>query len=127
MSAELWRTAFQRFVEAVNQPRDAALLGAAVIDDVHIERHEPGERGAAVIAETFAGAAEVARWLQRTPAATAFALAGDPWPDRDPRWGIRYEVRAGEFRNGGVWLARLAGDGRIAALSHHPFALPDDR
>jgi hypothetical protein len=127
MSAELWRTAFQRFVDAVNRPRDTALLAAAVADDVRIARHEAGARGTAPVAETFTGVAEVARWLGRTPSAIAFALAGDPWPDRDDIWGVQYELRAGEFRNGGVWLARLAQDGRIAALSHHPFALPHDR
>jgi hypothetical protein len=127
MSAERWGTAFQRFVDAVNRPRDGAVLGAAVADDIRIERHEAGERATAPLVETFTGAAEVARWLTRTPSVVVFALAGAAWPDGDDTWGVQYEIRAGEFRNGGIWLARLAGDGRIAFLSHHPFALREER
>jgi len=124
--------AFQRFVDALNRPRDTAVLGAAVIDDVRIDRHGPGERGVAPIAEAFAGIAEVARWLARTPPVATFALAGTPWLDPGAgavadTWGVEYAIHAGEFHNGGIWIARLAGDGRIASLSHHPFALRDER
>jgi hypothetical protein len=123
VTAEPWIAAFQRFVDALNRSREPAVLGAAVVDDVRIERHAPGARGAEPIVETFAGVAEVARWLARTPPVVSFALAGAPWPDDGERWGTEYAIHAGEFHNGGVWLARLAGDGRIAFLSHHPFAL----
>ena len=119
MSPDLWRAAFQRFVDALNQSRDAAVLSLAVTDDVRIDRHGPGERGAAPIAEAFAGVAEVARWLARTPVVVRFSLAGEPTADGT----IEYAIDAGEFHNGGIWLARLAPDGRIAFLSHHPFAL----
>ena len=121
--------AFQRLVDALNRPRDPALLRAAVTDDVRIDRHAPGDRAAAPIAESFTGVAEVARWFARTPPSVRFALAGAAWAEPEPEsgetWGIAYELDAGEFHNGGVWLARLAGDGRIAVLSHHPFALRD--
>jgi hypothetical protein len=95
-----------------------------VTDDIQIDRHGPGDRGAAPVAETFAGVDEVERWFARTPPISRFGLAGAAWPDGD-RWGIEYTLEVGEFRNGGIWLARLAGDGRVASLSHHPFALRD--
>jgi hypothetical protein len=125
MSVDAARAAFQRWVDALNQPRDAGALAAALADDVCVDRHAPGECGAAPRIETFTGVAEVARWLARTPAGIAFSLAGAPWPDADGAWGIEYAIDIGAFHNGGRWLARLAGDGRIAALWHHPFALPD--
>ena len=130
MSADAWSPAFQRFVDALNLPRDAEVLSAAVAGDVRIDRHGPGERGTAPIAETFTGIAEVARWLARTPPVATFAIAGAPWPEAGAAgdtWGVEYAIHAGEFHNGGIWVARLAADGRIAFLSHHPFALRGDR
>lgn len=124
-------TAFQRFVEALNRAREPHALRAAVIDDIQIDRHAPTARsalrevGAAPVAESFAGIAEVERWLARTPPAVRFGLTGAAWPDGDA-WGIEYTIDAGEFHNGGIWRARLAADGRIAFLSHHPFALRDE-
>jgi hypothetical protein len=118
-----WTAAFQRFVDALNQPRDAEVLAAAVAPDVRIDRHGPGQRGAAPVVERFTGIAEVARWLARTPAVARFSLAGMPSPDAESAWMVEYAIDAGEFHNGGIWVARLAGDGRIAFLSHHPFAL----
>jgi hypothetical protein len=124
--------AFQRFADALNHARDPALLRAAVIDEIEIDRHAPGDRhalagagaGAAPVVESFAGVAEVERWFARMPGGVRFALAGAAWPEADG-WGVGYAYDAGEFRHGGVWIARLAGDGRIARLSHHPFALRD--
>ena len=127
MSIDAARAAFQRLVDALNQPRDAERLRDAVADDVRIDRHGPGERAAAPVAERFTGVAEVARWFARTPPIARFALAGPAWPDDDQTWGIEYAIDAGEFHNGGIWCARLAGDGRIAFLSHHPFALREER
>ncbi|HEU4727484.1 MAG TPA: nuclear transport factor 2 family protein [Kofleriaceae bacterium] len=131
MSAEAVLAAFQRFVEALNHSRDVAALGAAVADAVRVERHGPGERGAAPVVETFDGVAEVARWFARTPEAVRFSLAGAPAPEPDgdgagAAWVVEYAIAAGEFHNGGIWFARLAADGRIAFLSHHPFALRDE-
>jgi hypothetical protein len=120
--------AFQRFADALNRPRDPALLRAAVIDEVRIERHVPGERAApgdaAPVVESFVGVAEVERWFARMPPVVRFALAGAARPDGDA-WVVEYTIEAGEFHNGGTWLARLAGDDRIAQLSHRPFALRD--
>jgi len=125
--------AFQRFADALNRARDPAALRAAVTDDIRIDRHTPGERGAAPILESFAGLAEVERWVARTPPVVQFALAGAAWlepaggdADADgERWAIEYAYRADAFHHGGIWIARLAGDGRIAVLAHHPFALRD--
>ena len=127
MTADAWGAAFQRFADALNHPRDAAVLGAAVTDDVTIERHAPGERDGTPAAETFTGIAEAARWLARTPPATRFSLAGAAAREDGDTWSVEYAIDAGEFHNGGVWLARRAADGRIAFLSHHPFALRADR
>jgi hypothetical protein len=150
--AELWhrprvdepaaRAGFQRFADALNRPRDPAVLRAAVTDAVQIDRHPPGEIGAAPIMESFTGIAEVEHWFSRTPAVVRFSLAGAAVPDPDPdgdgaggdgdggggdgdsaRWRIAYAYDAGDFHHGGIWVARLACDGRIAALSHHPYAL----
>ena len=123
MPVQTWSAAFQRFVDALNRSRDAAALGAAVVDDVRIDRHDPGERGVAPVAESFVGIAAVARWIALTPPAVTFALAGPAWPDTGDSWAIEYALHAGEFHHGGIWIARLAGDGRLAFLSHHPFAL----
>jgi hypothetical protein len=127
VSAEAATAAFQRFVEALNRSRDEAALRAAVTDDIRIDRYAPGERGVALVAETFTGVAEVARWLLRMPPVITFALAGAAWSDGTERWGIEYAYHAGEFHHGGLWFAGLAPDGRIAFLSHHPFALRDER
>lgn len=120
--------AFERLVAALNQPRDRSRLRAALVDDVELVRHAPGERGVAPVAEVFTGIAAVERWFARTPAAVQFALAGAP--SREPAshddasaWRIEYTYTAAEFHHGGLWVARLACDGRIAHLSHHPFAL----
>lgn len=126
MSADAAGAAFQRFVDALNRPRDAAVLHAAVAAGVRIDRHGPGARGVAPVAETFTGIAEVARWLARTPPVATFALAGAACAEAGDTWLVEYAIRAGEFHNGGIWLARLAADGRIAFLSHHPFALRGD-
>ncbi|HEX7836669.1 MAG TPA: hypothetical protein VF469_04350 [Kofleriaceae bacterium] len=119
--------AFQRLVDALDRPRDPVLLRAAVTDDVRIDRHAPGDRATAPVAETFTGIAEVERWFARTPPSVRFGLAGAARLEPEPEhaWAIEYTIDAGEFHNGGVWLARLAADGRIAILSHHPFALRD--
>ncbi|HEY6176354.1 MAG TPA: hypothetical protein VIX73_17985, partial [Kofleriaceae bacterium] len=103
--------------------------------DIALARHAPGERGVAPVVESFTGVAEVERWFARMPPAVQFSLAGAPWlePGDDSdrgeghrdgeRWGIEYAYDAGDFHHGGAWIARLACDGRIAQLSHHPFAL----
>lgn len=125
VSAEQAIAAFHRLVDALNRSRDPGRLRAAVTDDIRIERHAPGDRATAPVAESFAGVAEVERWFARTPPSVRFGLAGAAWPEPGEAWAIEYTIDAGEFHNGGVWLARLAGDGRIASLSHHPFALRD--
>jgi hypothetical protein len=123
--------AFQRFAEALNRPRDPAAVRAAVIDEIRIDRHAPGARqasgdaGVAPVVESFTGIAEVERWFGRTPSVARFGLAGAVALDGDA-WRVEYTIVAGEFHNGGIWVARLAGDGRIAFLSHRPFALSDD-
>ncbi|HEX2626702.1 MAG TPA: hypothetical protein VHL56_07325 [Candidatus Limnocylindrales bacterium] len=127
MSVEAANTALQRFVEALNLPRDAAVLRAAVVGDIRIDRHDPGERGVVPVSETYTGLAEVTRWLARIPPGVTFALAGAAWPDGADGWGIEYAYHAGEFHHGGIWIARLAIDGRIAFLSHHPFVLRQGR
>jgi hypothetical protein len=121
--------AFQRLADALNRPRDPALLRAAVTQEIRIDRHAPGERATAAITESFTGLAEVERWFARMPDGVRFALAGAAWAEpgdaRSAGWGIEYAYDAHEFHHGGIWVARLADDGRVAALSHHPFALRD--
>jgi len=125
VTADPWSAAFQRFVDALNPPRDLAVLRTAVVEDVRIDRHGPGERGLGPIVEIFRGVERVAGWIARTPAVISFALVGAPWRDSDGAGCVEYAVHAGEFHNGGLWVARLAPDGRLAFLSHHPFALRD--
>lgn len=117
--------AFGRLADALNRPRDPALLRAAVIDEVRIDRHAPGARASAALAESLAGIAEVAQWFARMPDGVRFALAGAAWAEPDAAWGIEYAYDSGAFHHGGIWIARLADDGRVAVLSHRPFALPD--
>lgn len=117
------RAAYQRFVDALNHARDEAVLRRAVTDDVRIDRHAPAPEGeAGPVAETFEGFAAAAKWVLRTPAVVTFALAGEPRADG----AIAYALEAEDFKNGGVWRARLADDGRIAFLAHQPFALRED-
>jgi hypothetical protein len=123
VTVDVARAAFQRVVDALNRARDPVVLRAALADDIALARHAPGERGGAPVVESFAGIAEVERWFARTPPAVQFSLAGAPWPEPGDGWGIEYAYDAGDFHNGGIWIAHLACDGRIAQLSHHPFAL----
>lgn len=125
MTAEIWAAAFQRFADALNHSRDPARLAAAVRDDVRVDRYRAGDRATAALADTFAGAAAVARWFGHTPATSRFRLAGAPRPEPDGAWLVEYAIDDGAFHNGGLWLAQLADDGRIAYLAHHPFALRD--
>ena len=125
MSAELSQAAFVRFIAALHHPRDAEVLAAAVTETIELHRHVPGERGAiTAIAESFTGRAQVAGWLARTPPVVRFSLDGAATAEGE-LWLVAYAIDAGEFHNGGLWRARLAHDGRIALLSHHPFALRD--
>jgi hypothetical protein len=126
VTVELWAAAFQRFVDALNQPRDAARLRLALVDDIRVDRHAPGERGVGPIAEIFRGIERVASWLGRTPATIEFTLAVAPWLDADGAVCAHYAIHAGEFDNGGLWVARLGPDHRFTFLSHHPFALRDE-
>ncbi|HET9625146.1 MAG TPA: hypothetical protein VFP84_27450 [Kofleriaceae bacterium] len=126
MSAELAHAAFARFAAALNRGRDADALRAAVTDDIEVQRHAPGGRDApGPMVEAFAGFAEVERWILRMPPVITFSLAGAAQP-AGGQWKIEYayEIRNhASFRNGGVWVAALAGDGRITWLAHRPFAL----
>ena len=117
---------FDAWIAALNRPRDRALLAAAVTDDVRVERHDPIARDAAVPppVEIFDGVERVAGWLARLLRATTFTRAGAARADGDA-WTVEYSLHVPEldFTNGGVWVARLAADGRLAFLSHRPFAL----
>jgi hypothetical protein len=125
VSAELSQAAFARFIAALHHPRDAEVLAAAVSEAIELHRHVPGERGViTAVAESFVGRDQVAGWLARTPPVVRFSLAG-PVTGIDDLWLVAYAIDAGEFHNGGLWRARLAPDGRIAFLSHHPFALTE--
>ncbi|MBC7977938.1 MAG: hypothetical protein H7138_23400, partial [Myxococcales bacterium] len=74
MSVETVRAAFERFIAALHDSRNAEALCAAVTSDIQIERYTPGARGAITsVAESFDGMAEVARWLARTPPVVRFA------------------------------------------------------
>lgn len=125
MTADAWTAAFARLADALNHARDPARLAAAVSDDVHVDRFQPGDRATAALAESFAGRAAVARWFARTPASSRFTPVGVAEPAADGAWTIGYAIDDGEFHNGGVWVARAAADGRIGYLAHHPFALRD--
>lgn len=123
--SELAHAAFARFAVALNRSRDPDALHAAITDDIELQRHAPGSRDTpGPVAEAFAGFAEVERWLHRTPPVITFSLAGAVEP-ASGQWKIEYayETENAEFRNGGLWVAALAGDGRIAWLAHRPFAL----
>ena len=125
---------FERWLAALSAPHDAALLAAAVADDVRVDRHAPATSTApgeplAPIAETFATAVELAAWFRRTPAVCTFALVGEPAPHpetADDAWAIDYSITAGEFFNTGLWIARPTADDRVATLAHRPHALSPD-
>lgn len=115
-----WQAMFQRWVDAVNAPRDRELLVAALADDAVVERHRPGEVDDVV--ERFTGVDAIHKWLARTAARSVFALAGEVAVEGEQA-RVEYAIVLDDFKNGGIWIAR-ARDGKLAHLSHKPFALP---
>lgn len=77
-----------------------------------------------VLAERFEELPPLAAWCARSPAEVEFLLDGPVTPT-DPGFQARYEVRLGDFHNGGTWRFDLAPDGRIAWLLHQPDDLPE--
>lgn len=117
---------FASWIAALMHPRDREHLVAAVDDAARIERHGPLERGAEPPAplEVFDGIDAIERWLYRLPPRVTFSLVGDATADGDG-WRVEYALEVDGFANGGIWVARFAGDGRLLLLSHRPFPLPD--
>jgi hypothetical protein len=120
------RASFAAWIEALNHPRDRARLLTAVTRDVRVERHDALAPGAepGPPAEVFEGALAVGGWLARMRKPVTFSLAGEPAPV-DGGWQVEYALVMDDFENGGVWLARLADDGKVAWLSHRPFPVPE--
>jgi hypothetical protein len=117
-----------RWIDALNHPRDRARLLAAITPDARVERHDALAREAIAPApaEVLDGVAAIARWLGRLQRETIFALVGAPAAGDDgATWTIEYALRVPElaFDNGGLWVVRLADDGRLAHVSHRPFPL----
>jgi hypothetical protein len=135
VSAELAAVAFQRFADALNRSRSSSRLRAAVGDDVQLDRHDPGPRDGqrpGRLAESFAGFNAVEGWIHRMPPVITFSLSSEvspgPAADAGPGevWQVRYDyvINNADFRNSGMWVARLTTDGKIAWLAHRPFVLP---
>jgi hypothetical protein len=102
---------FDRWIAAINAPRDRSLLDAAVTANVVVERYTDAGK----LAETFEGIDALERWLWRTPPNTVFSTVGDVVAGE-----VEYALDIDDFHNGGRWIATFAGDGRIATLSHRP-------
>ncbi|HVV85394.1 MAG TPA: hypothetical protein VHE35_20185 [Kofleriaceae bacterium] len=119
---------FAAWIAALNRPRDRAALEAAVAPDARIERHDALDRGAPPPspAEIFDGIDAIERWMHRLVRPVTFSLVGAPaaGPD-DGSWTAEYALAVETFTGGGLWIARLAADGRLAYLSHRPFPLAD--
>ncbi|MGN6105264.1 MAG: hypothetical protein ACTHU0_09190 [Kofleriaceae bacterium] len=121
-----WLATFERWLAAVHAPADRDALAAAVTDDVVLERHAPGTRDQpGAVVQTLRGPGELAHWFEHTPPGVAFSLVGEPRAvaGAPAAAAVEYALAVDDFRNGGIWIARRAPDGRLAWLAHQPFAL----
>lgn len=123
------RDALLRWIDALQHPSDAARIAAAVEDDIEIHRYPPALRRDGVPPRgvepvVLRGLDAVSAWVQRTPAEGVFTLAGALTLAGDDAC-VEYGYAYGDFRNGGVWMARARG-ARLVRLVHAPFALDDD-
>lgn len=115
----------ERWLAALHGRGERTSIEAALTPEACIERHAPAPRAmlgqSPEPLERFEGHEAIARWLARTPVEAVFALA-EP-AHMEGEWLLApYTITAGEFRNGGLWRARLEGH-RIALLAHYPAAL----
>lgn len=119
---------FVRLVATLNAPSPEGIT-ATFGDGASIDRHAGGTaEEAGKLLETFTGHEQIARWLALLPPGKfSFALRGEAplQPGDDPELPrIAYAIYGPDsFENTGTWMARLDESGRIAWLSHRPFAL----
>ncbi|MCA9516898.1 MAG: hypothetical protein KC635_18275 [Myxococcales bacterium] len=119
-------TAAGRFAAMLTARGAADAVALALADDCRLERFGNYENTGKVV-EILDGAAAIGTWGGTTPAETVFALASPLTLDADGATGVvRYRVAVGrDFENHGTWRLRLAGDGRIAWISHQADQLED--
>lgn len=119
VTGERAQVALQRWLAALNNPKEGARVAAAVNADITIWRHgNYAQRGE--IVERFAGLEQARGWVARCPLDVAFALDGQPTVTEAGAGQARYVVLAEGFRGGGLWRFRLGADGRIDWLEHIP-------
>jgi hypothetical protein len=112
--------ALARWIAALHDP---ATAGAAVTDDVRIERYAPIKKGIAALApaEVHEGLEAAIALLRRSPKVATFALDGEPQIFGD-RIEVAYTISVPDFTNGGIWILKLRDD-KIAHLQHRPYAI----
>jgi hypothetical protein len=126
-------TAIENWVTALNTRGSQMLVcvEAAVHPDVRVVRYGFGANQGRVVEEIH-GVTGVAEWFGLTPDVIEFELAGpvdslneeNGVEDAVVR-GVRYQVLAGDFVNGGSWRFRVHEDGRIIWLEHRPDEVDD--
>jgi hypothetical protein len=118
--------ALRGWIELLNAsppPPELAALAKVFAEEIAIHRHGFHETRGQVV-EEIRGLAGVREWMARAPAGLRFSAEESP-QSGTPAVEARYRLEIEDFVGGGLWLARLAADGRIEELTHIPDDLPD--
>lgn len=123
----LHEEAITRWIAALNRFGDPAAVTAAVTDDVVVERFGFYDHAGRLV-EVLRGPRVVGRWMAMSPPDTLFDLPAPLALDETPEGLVgvaTFRVQLPDFDNRGRWRFRLAPDGRIASLAHHPGEIDD--
>lgn len=78
--------------------------------------------------QRISGRGTIGRWLASSPGNARFSLVADTLEQESSdalRGRVRYRVEVDAFENFGTWEIRLAGNGLIQELKHHPDPVPE--
>ncbi len=116
--------ALHRWLAALNAPLDAAVVRAAVSEDVEILRHGNDEWRGQVV-EQFHGVDEAVEWFSRCPPRIHFEMVSGPKSGEDGLWTARYCLQVDDFRGGGELRYRVDDHQHICWLEHVPDELAE--
>ncbi|PKN56160.1 MAG: hypothetical protein CVU56_17560 [Deltaproteobacteria bacterium HGW-Deltaproteobacteria-14] len=122
-----FEAALARWVAALNSFGEAAAVDAAIAPEMAIDRYGFFNNHGRLV-ERIVGRRDVGRWLALTPREVLFDL---PAPievvdtPQGPMGEADFRVQAPDLTNIGRWEFRLAEDGRLAWLAHHPGEIDD--
>jgi len=119
--------ALQRWVDSLNTFGEPAVVDAAVAPDVVIHRYGFATQKGQLV-EHIVGRDDAGKWCSLSPRSAVFDL---PEPvrvvdtDDGPMGVAAFRVKVPDLTNNGRWEFRLADDGRLAWLAHHPGEIED--